>query len=148
MWSILDTDSGCVTLRVTSFFILYKYFVIFVCWFLLAISQVYTPTLNKVITINKYSIKLRQMTGKESEISISAGPTFRSYSSCSRHLQQENPLRMVIVQVRHLHSYNSYSSQLRQLTRRRIEKCNSAGPTPAQLYKRQRSTPTDDRKEK
>ena len=47
------TQGGCITLRVTSLFTLYEHFVIFVSWFLLAISQVCTPTLNKVINKNK-----------------------------------------------------------------------------------------------
>ena len=54
IWSTLDIDSGRVTFYVTSFFTLYKRFVIFVSWFLLAISQVYSPTLNKVIIVIKW----------------------------------------------------------------------------------------------
>ena len=38
MWSILDIDSGCITLCVTSLFTLDEHFVNFVSWFLLAIS--------------------------------------------------------------------------------------------------------------
>ena len=52
--SCILTQGGCITLCITSLFTLYKHFVIFVSWFLLAISLVCTPTLNKVINkINK-----------------------------------------------------------------------------------------------
>ena len=59
MWSILDIDSGCITLCVTSLFTLNKHFVSFVSWFLLAISQVCTQTLNKaIINNNNKTIRL------------------------------------------------------------------------------------------
>ena len=88
-WSILDIDSGCVnffiTLSGTSFFTLYKYFVIFVCWFLLVISKVCTKTLNQVI-INKQKKSLLQSFVSEKQILIVGKleflPHINIYSKC------------------------------------------------------------------
>ena len=56
MWGMLDIDSGCITLCITCLFTFDKHFVNFVSWFLLAISWVCTPTLNKAIIINNCSM--------------------------------------------------------------------------------------------
>ena len=51
IWGILNIDSGCISLCVTSLFTLDEHFVNFISWFLLALSKVCSPTLNKAILI-------------------------------------------------------------------------------------------------
>ena len=69
---MLDIDSGCVTLCVTFLLTLYEHFVIFVSWFLVVISYVCAPTLNKVIMIIIKSplLKLAEKTFSDSHWSF------------------------------------------------------------------------------